>query len=222
MQTVRFRVNKEPWSWITHFAGFLASVAGCLYLVLWSGDDPAKAMTMAVYGSSLVLLFAASTAYHFFDLGEARNKWLQRVDHIGIFLLIAGSYAPPVVHLLDGWWRITILAVVAGLCALGSIGKIAWIDAPVWLSTAVYLAIGWFGLVPAYKMLPQLDVGSIACLGLGGLAYTLGAVVFVRERPDPWPQVFGHHEIWHLFVLVGAAGHFAFAVRMLEHPIPAF
>jgi hemolysin III len=218
----RFAVNKDPWSWITHFAGMLASIAGCLYLVLWSAEDPTKATAMAIYGGSLVLLFAASTAYHFFDLGHERNELLRRVDHLGIFLLIAGSYVPALVHLLDGTWRIATLATVATLCLIGAIAKMAWLDAPVWLSTAVYLAIGWFGVIPAFKMVPLLDWGSIACLGLGGLAYTLGAVVFVRERPDPWPDVFGHHEVWHLFVLAGAAGHFAFAVRMLEQPIPAF
>ena len=222
MDRPRLRINKDPLSWITHFGGFLAAVPGTAYLVISSVDDPAKLAAMGLYGGSLIVLFLASTAYHFFDIGERWNYELQRIDHIGIYLLIAGSYAPALVHLTDGWFRVAMLLVVGVLCVVGVVGKIVWMDAPVWLSTAIYLGIGWIGIIPAWHMWPQLTTWSAACLTLGGAAYTIGAVVFAREWPDPWPKVFGHHEIWHVLVLVGAAGHFLFAVSLLDVPVPAF
>lgn len=218
----KLRFNKDPVSWITHFAGFLAAVAGTAYLVGWSLDEPAKLTAMAIYGGSLIVLFLASTAYHFFDLGDRGNRELQRLDHIGIYFLIAGSYLPPVMHLLDGRFRIAMLVTVGVILVLGTVQKIVWMDAPVWLSTLIYLAFGWIGLVPAIASWSQMTWWGSACLVTGGAAYTVGAVVFTREWPDPWPRVFGHHEIWHVLVLVGAAGHFLFAATLLDVPVPAF
>lgn len=217
-----FRLNKDPVSWATHFAGFIAAIVGLVYLVVYTAHDAAKVTAMAIYGGSLVLLFLASSVYHFFDLGERRNGLLRRLDHVGIFLLIVGSYVPAVIHLLDGVWRIAILATVGTLSLAGAAFRCWWIDPPEWLGTGIYLAVGWIGLIPAWKMLPQLEPIAAACLVAGGLSYTVGAVVFAREWPDPWPNVFGHHEIWHLFVLAGAGGHFLFVCHLIAMPIPAF
>ena len=219
---LRLRLNKDPWSWITHFAGFLAAIAGTAYLVGWSLDEPAKLTAMALYGSSLIVLFLASTAYHFFDLGERGNRHLQRIDHIGIYVLIAGSYLPPVMHLLDGGFRIAMLVTVSVILVLGTIQKIVWMDAPEWLSTGIYLAFGWIGLIPAVAAWGEMTWWGACCLVTGGAAYTIGAIVFAREWPDPWPKVFGHHEIWHVLVLLGALGHFLFAATLLDVPVPAF
>ena len=219
---VRFKINKDPVSWATHFAGMVLAIFGLVLLVVHSAHDAAKVTAMAVYGTSLVVLFGASATYHFFDLGERGNRWLRRLDHAAIFFLIAGSYVPATMHLLDGAWRITILSVVAGLALAGIIFKIVWINCPDLLSTLLYLALGWVAIVPAWRMFPQLDVWALSCLIVGGLSYTLGAFVFVKEWPDPWPRVFGHHELWHLFVLVGAIGHFLFSWDMIGRPIPAF
>ncbi len=217
-----FRINKDPMSWATHFAGLLAAVAGTLYLVMWSIEDPTKAGVMGFYGATLISVFLASSAYHFFDFGERWNLELRRLDHIAIYLLIAGSYAPAVVHLLRGWHRVAVIGVIALLCAIGIGTKIFWMHAPEWISVSIYLGIAWLGVIPAVEMIPQLTAWSASCLVFGGGAYTVGAVVFAREWPDPWPQVFGHHEIWHVFVLVGALGHFLFAASLLDVPIPAF
>lgn len=219
---VRFKIFKDPVSWATHFAGMLAAVVGAAFLVHQAAGDTAKVVSVAIYGGSLVALFGASAVYHFFDLGTAGNRWLQRLDHAAIFFLIAGTWVPACMHLLDGTWRVAILWVVGSMAILGALFKVLWIDCPEWLGTAIYLAMGWMALIPAHQMLPRLDAGGLALLLLGGLAYTAGAVVFVRERPDPWPRVFGHHEIWHLFVLTGAAGHFGFVWRLLPMDVPAF
>ncbi len=217
-----FRINKDPVSWATHAAGLVAAVVALVYLLLHVGDNPAKFAAMAIYGGSLVVLFLASSVYHFFDLGPRRNGWLRRFDHVGIFLLIAGSYVPAVMHLLDGAWRVTILTVIGVFAVLGAAFRIWWIDPPEWLGTGIYLTMGWIGLIPASRMLPQLEFSSAALLVAGGLSYTVGAVVFAREWPDPWPRVFGHHEIWHLFVLAGATGHFFFVRDLLAMPVPGF
>ena len=217
-----FRINKDPVSWATHAAGFVAAVVGPVFLVVYSAHDPAKVTAMSIYGGSLVLLFGASTVYHFLDLGPKRNGLLRRFDHVGIFVLIAGTYVPVLIHLLEGGWRITLLSVVGTLALLGAGFRVWWIDPPPWLGMGIYLALGWIGLIPAYKIAPQLDLSSAGFLVAGGLSYTVGAAVFTKEWPDPWPKVFGHHEIWHLFVLAGAAGHFCFVWDLMAMPVPHF
>lgn len=211
---------KDPVSALTHFAGFLAAIVGLVMLVLASSHDSAKVTGMAIYGGTLVGLFLASSAYHFFDLGPRGNRWLRRIDHAAIFLLIGGSYVPPLLHLLEGGWRVGMLVAVATLALAGVIFKLLWIDAPEWLGTIVYLLLGWIVVVPAHLILPRLSGLELGLLLGGGLLYTGGAVVYFFERPDPWPAHFGHHEIWHLFVLAGATAHYFFMVALLNAPVP--
>lgn len=212
---------KDPWSAATHFAGFLAALVGLGVLVALSVGHPVKQAGMAVYGVTLALLFAASSAYHFFDLGPARNRWLRRLDHAAIFLLIAGTYVPMLLHLLDGAWRVGMLATMAALTALGVALKLVWLESPRWLSVGAYLAMGWVVVVPSYRIFPLLTPLQLGLLVAGGVVYTGGAVVYSLKRPDPWPGVFGHHEVWHLFVLLGAALHFGFTATLLGVPVPA-
>jgi hemolysin III len=218
----RIGILKDPVSASTHFAGFVAAIVGLVFLVVLSAHDGAKVVSMAVYGGGLVALFGASSVYHFFDLGVGGNRWLRRLDHSAIFLLIAGSYMPPFFHFLDGAWRIAMISVVGGIAVAGALLKLLWIDSPSWLGLSLYLFLGWVVVVPGYIILPQLSGTELSLLVFGGLAYTVGAVVYASKRPDPWPNVFGHHEVWHLFVLAGALGHFLFAWDLLDRPIPAF
>jgi hemolysin III len=213
---------KEPASAGTHFLGFLLAVAGLGHLAVVSAGQGAKTAGMWIYGLSLALLFLASSAYHFIDLGERGNRWLRRLDHGAIYLLVAGTYVPPLLHLLDGAWRIAMLSVVAGLAMAGVVFKLVWIDCPTWLSTLTYLVLGWIVVIPGPLLLPQLPAWPLLWLVAGGLAYSVGAAVYVLERPDPWPGRFGHHEVWHLFVLAGAAAHFVFTAWLLDVPAPPF
>ena len=205
----------------THFLGFLLAVAGLVFLVSTSTGG-VKVMGMAIYGSTLSLLFLASTLFHFIDLGERGNRWLQRFDHSAIYLLIAGTYVPPLLHMLDGSWRIGMLTAVGLLALAGVILKLVWIDCPGWLSTATYLVLGWIIIVPGPLILPQLPAWPLAWLITGGLAYTVGAFVYLFEKPDPWPKTLGHHEVWHVFVLAGAAAHFVFTAWLVNVTVPAF
>jgi hemolysin III len=218
---MRFR-PKEPMSAYTHLFGVIVSTVGLVFLLLYSTHSAAKVTGMAIYGGSLVALFLASTVYHLLDLGPRGNNWLRRFDHVCIFLLIAGTYVPALLHLLDGAWRISMLSVVGGLALLGVVFKLAWIGCPDWLGVSIYLLLGWVVVVPAWIMFPRLSVPLISCLALGGLAYSVGAAIYFFRRPDPWPEVFGFHEIWHIFVLAGAGAHFAFVWLLLDVPVPPF
>ena len=219
---VRFRIFKDPISSWTHFLGFLAAIVAATVLVWRAGHDGTKATSMAIYGGTLVTLFLASSLYHFLDIGKRGNRWLKRLDHAAIFLLIAGTYVPPLLHLLDGTWRIAILSLVVGFAAVGAILKLVWIDSPGWLGMTMYFGLSFVVVVPAHIILPQLSGGALAWLIGGGAAYTLGALVYARGWPDPWPGRFGHHEIWHLFVLVGASAHYAFTYTFVDRPFPPF
>lgn len=216
------RTFKDPVSAWTHFIGFLVACVAAVVLVMLSAHDGPKAMVMAVYGATLVGLFLASSLYHFFDLGERGNRWLRRLDHSAIFMLIAGTYLPFLLHHLDGTWRLTMVSVVCGVAITGVVVKVLWIESPAWLGMTLYLGMGWMAVIPGYKIFPQLSSEALVWGVVGGLAYTVGAGVFAVQRPDPWPGRFGHHEIWHLFVLVGAACHYGFMTTLLDAPLPPF
>jgi hemolysin III len=215
---VRFRIFKDPVSSWTHFIGFWLALAAAAALVWRVADDGPKVTGMAIYGGTLVTLFLASSLYHWLDIGERGNRWLRRLDHSAIFLLIAGTYVPPLLLLLDGTWRIAILSLVLGLASAGALLKMIWIDCPGWLGMALYFGLSAVVVVPAHKILPQLSGGALAWLVGGGVADTLGAVVYARAWPDPWLGRFGHHEIWHLFVLAGAGAHYAFTYTLVGLP----
>jgi len=209
---MKIGVLKEPVSSLTHLAGFFAAVVGLVLIVQAAANDAPKATAMAIYGTSLALLFFSSAVYHFFDLGPRGNRLLRHLDHASIFLLIAGSYVPPMLVLLGGTWRISMLVAVGTLAIMGIIAQLFWMNAPRGITTALYLAIGWIVVIPAPIILPQLGGLQLATLIGGGLAYSVGALVYALKWPDPYPPRFGFHEIWHLFVLAGAGAHFAFMV----------
>lgn len=215
---VKFRIFKDPVSSWTHFVGFWLALIGAAALVWRVAGDAPKTMGMAIYAGTLVMLFLASSLYHWFDIGEAGNRWLKRLDHSAIFFLIAGTYVPVLLLLLDGGWRVAMLGLVLGLAGAGALFKIFWIDCPTWIGLTLYFGLSSVVVIPAHKILPQLSGASLACLIGGGIAYTIGAVIYAKNWPDPWPGRFGHHEIWHLFVLAGAGAHYAFTCTLAGMP----
>jgi len=186
-------------------AAFVAAIAGGI-LVLLAPNARARAGAI-VYGISLVALFAVSAIYHRPTWSERVRLVLRRVDHSAIFLLIAGTYTP-FSFLLGRAGRVFLGIVWAG-ALFGIVLSIAWVRAPKFLVAAVCVLLGWAALplLPALKA--TLGTGAVVLLALGGVAYSLGALVYALRRPDPFPGVFGYHEVFHALVIVAAGFHFA-------------
>jgi hemolysin III len=208
---------REPVNAGTHLLGLLLAAAGTVAL-LRLAHGSSQVLAFGVYGASLILLYGASTLYHSLLLPEPRLRALRTLDHIAIYFLIAGTYTPVALVTLRGPWGWALLAAAWTVAAAGIPFKIWFLDAPVWLSTAIYLGMGYMALLALAPLAAVVSMSGLAWLAGGGLAYTAGAVIFAQQRPDPFPGIFGHHEIWHVLVLVGSACHFAF---MLFHVAPA-
>ncbi len=214
------RFNKDPWSWITHFAGGLVAIFGVAHLLSIAPDAGPKLPLMALYGASLILMFSTSTLYHFLDIGEARNQVLRKLDHCAIFLLIAGTWMPAAGHLMSGPMRTYTLLGGLAMALAGIAFKLVWIDAPRWLGTGVYVAMGWGAVIPTWHVMPLMTSTSIALLFGGGAFYSVGAIIYGTKKPDPWPGVFGFHEVWHVFVIGGALCHYLWVLGFAELPCP--
>jgi hemolysin III len=209
---MRFR---EPVNGVSHLLGLLLAGAGTL-LLLRIASSPQQVAGFSVYGASLILLYTASTLYHTLPLPERPLRVLRTLDHIAIYFLIAGTYTPIALVTLDGRLGLGLLVAVWLIALAGIPFKLFFLDAPVWLSTGSYLAMGYLALVALGPLVQATSISGVLWLVAGGVAYTVGAVIYSCRRPDPFPGRFGHHEIWHLLVLVGSACHFAF---MLYHVV---
>ena len=204
------RIFKDPISGLTHLASALAAVGGLIALWFLSPAEGQTRPSAVVYGFSLVLLFSASAAYHLIKTSPGRELWLRRLDHTAIFLLIAGTYTPVCISVLTGAWRWGLLITVWTLAVVGIIFKLFFIKAPRWISVALYVGMGWLGVVGVTQLWQALPGAALAWLLAGGLLYTGGAVVYGFKWPNFAPGVFGFHELWHLFVTAASVAHYIF------------
>lgn len=194
---------------VFHQWAFGASLAGGGWLVLEAESARAR-IAMAIYGLSVAALFGTSALYHRIDwrtLGARR--WMRRLDHTMIFVLIAGSYTPFALLVLHGTLGVVILIAVWSTALAGAVFKLLWIDAPGWLITGSYIAIGWIAVVALPELLDSLGIVAVGVLAVGGVTYSAGAMIYALKRPDPVPAVFGYHELFHLLVLIAAAFQYA-------------
>jgi hemolysin III len=205
---------REPFNTWSHLVGLLLAAAGTAAL-LGLADRRMERVAFAIYGGTLILLYGASTIYHAAHVTPGRLRALKTLDHIAIYFLIAGTYTPVSLLTLEHAWGWPLLGSVWAIAGVGIPFKIRYLDAPVWLSTLTYLAMGHLALLAAGPIVRQVGGGGMAWLAAGGVAYTVGAVIFTRERPDPLPGRFGFHGLWHLLVLTGSACHYAFMVLYL-------
>ncbi|MGH2542922.1 MAG: PAQR family membrane homeostasis protein TrhA [Ardenticatenaceae bacterium] len=201
----RFR---EPVSGFTHLAGALLGIVGLAWLVVLTWQEPAKMLSMIVYGVSLVLLYSASAALHLIDGSPRTFLWLKRFDHAAIYALIAGSYTPLCYNLLTGGWRWGLLGAVWALAVVGIVFKLFFLREAGHLSTLAYVGLGSLAVFGLPRWLHLAPPGALWLLIGGGALYLIGAFIFSIEKPNLHPH-FGFHEIWHLFVLGGSALHFA-------------
>jgi hemolysin III len=158
-----------------------------------------------VFAASVAAMLGASALYHRVTWSPSRRLWMRRVDHAGIYLLIAGTYTPVGLLVMEGTTRNVVLAVVWGGAAAAILLKFCWVGAPKWLSAVIGVALGWVGVVAMPQVWSHAGAAAVALLAAGGLAYTAGAVVYALKRPQLVPQVFGYHELFHALTLVAVA-----------------
>lgn len=171
-------------------------------------DSPAAYAGAAIFAASVVLLYATSAAYHVAPWPSRVRRVMMRIDHSMIFILIAGTYTPFCLVTLDLSWGLPVLAAVWSLAAAGVLVKSMFPDAPRVLGVALYLALGWSGVVAASQVITGLPARGLILLVAGGMLYSLGSVVYAMRRPDPFPRTFGYHEVFHALVVGGTAIHF--------------
>ncbi|TMA59080.1 MAG: hemolysin III [Deltaproteobacteria bacterium] len=196
------------------FFGFLVAAAG---LVLAAPSRRAVVAAM-VYGGSLVSLFGVSALFHRVTWSVSTRRWMGRLDHAMISVLIAGTFTPIGLLVLSGGRARLLLTVTWCGAFVGIALHVLWLDAPKWLSALLYVAVGWTGVLAAPELVAHVGWGAVALLGLGGLLYSAGAAVYALRRPDPVPAVFGYHEVFHAFVVAAAVTHFALvALYVIPH-----
>lgn len=200
---------REPVNGLTHLAGAAAAVV-VLAVLVWLALSHGKVrhlIAFSVFGLSLIALYTSSALYHLLPLSRRWIARLRRIDHMMIFVLIAGTYTPFCLIALTGGWRWGLLGTVWGLALGGMALKIRWMHAPGWLSTIFYVALGWIALIAAPTIVRALPPGALAWLIAGGVVYSLGALVYAFDWPTIRRGVFEAHELWHLFVIAGSGCH---------------
>lgn len=206
---------KEPVSCLTHLGGAVAAVFCTVALIYRASHMGAQyVVSFAVFGIAMVLLYTASAVYHMLKVPKRISRILQRIDHTMIFSLIAGTYTPACLIPLRGAWGWSILSVVWGMAAAGMIMKLFWLTAPRLISTVVYLIMGWTGIVAVVPLFRSLSTAAFIFMLLGGLSYTLGAIVYASKWPRLFPRHFSFHEVFHIFVLLGSMFHVLFMFEL--------
>ncbi|HYM16768.1 MAG TPA: hemolysin III family protein [Dehalococcoidia bacterium] len=192
---------------VLHLVAAGLAPVGLLVLLLIA-DSPARYVGAAVFASSLILLYATSATYHVGHWPQRARDMVMRADHATIFVFIAGTYTPFCLVTLGGAWGISMLSVVWTFAGLGALLKIIWPRAPRWLGVSLYLGLGWIGAIAAAPIISSLPVTALALLVTGGMLYTVGAIVYATRWPDPFPRMFGFHEVFHALVVAGTVLHF--------------
>jgi len=203
-----FKKLREPVNSLTHWAGAILALAGLVALLIVGWSTPAKIVSLLIYGLSLIAMFSASATYHMVKAKDKVLLTLRKIDHSAIYLLIAGTYTPFCVNAFEGFWKWGLLSIVWSLAAIGIIVKVFYIKAPRWLNAGIYVAMGWLCVGAAGQMLAALPVWVFTWLIIGGVVYTLGAVVYSTKIFNFKPGIFGFHEVWHIFVMLAAAAHY--------------
>jgi hemolysin III len=197
---------RDPISGLTHCIGIILSVIGTIVLLI-RNEGPFTiyhTISFLIFGISMILLYTISTLYHWLPLSEKNLIIVRKIDHIMIFVFIAASYTPVCLITLRESWGLIILIIVWGLTLAGFFLKLFWIHAPRFLYTSIYLLMGWIiiaAILPLSELMPSQ---GLLWLALGGIFYSTGAVIYAIKKPDPLPNVFGFHEIFHLFIMAGS------------------
>ena len=203
---------KEPGSAITHFIGMLMAIFAAVPLLIKAAHEPSRIyiISLAIYAASLILLYAASTTYHTFDISQKVNTVLKKIDHMMISVLIAGSYTPVCLIVLKGKTGIILLSIVWAIAIAGILIKAFWVYCPKWVSSVLYIGMGWTCVLAFTQILNNMSPAAFGWLLAGGIIYTVGGIIYALKPPifNSRHKNFGSHEIFHLFVMGGSACHF--------------
>jgi hemolysin III len=191
-----------------------AAIAGLVLLVLLA-ESPRAYVGGAIFAASLILLYLTSATYHTITWGSRMRGVLKRLDHSMIFVLIGGTYTPFCLLVLNDAWGISMLSVIWGVAAAGIMLKVIWPGAPRWLGVILYASAGWMAVVATVPLAEWFAFGPLALLVAGGVLYTVGGVIYALRRPDPFPRVFGYHEVFHLLVIAGSVLHYTLVAAYL-------
>lgn len=189
--------------WLHAFAAGGALIA-TIGMLIATYHDPARFIALLIFGLSMIVLFAVSSVYHIGSWQGRTRTILRAFDHANIFLLIAGTYTPICVIVLQGPLRTIVLAVIWILALAGVGSSVLTLRIPRWALAGLYLGMGWIALVPTPSLVNALPLTPIALFAAGGIAYTIGAVIYAFRRPNPWPRFIGFHEIFHAFTIIGS------------------
>ena len=206
---------RPKWRGRIHLWAFWLTIPAVLVL-LGMADPLGARIGVVIFGTSLAALYGCSAAYHRLARTERAQRIMRRLDHSMIFILIAGTYTPVCLVALPSSWAIPMLSVVWGLTVLGVATKVWGTDWILKISNTLYIVLGWVGIVALPVLLRTVRPAAIAFMVIGGLLYTVGAVLFYLRQPDPNPAVFGYHEVWHSFTVLAGASHFAMVALIIR------
>jgi hemolysin III len=199
---------REPVNSLTHWGGAILALAGLIALLIVGWGTPAKIVSLIIYGVSLIFLFSASATYHMVRAKDKVLEIFRKIDHAAIYFLIAGTYTPFCINAFTGFWKWGMLITIWSLAIIGIGVKVFIIRVPRWLNAGIYLAMGWLCVGASGQLLAALPAWVLTWLIIGGVIYTLGAIVYITKIFNFVPGVFGFHEVWHIFVLLAAAAHY--------------
>lgn len=208
---------KDPFSGFSHLAGALLSIAGLCLLVRYALKNGTvwHIVSFSIFGASLILLYTASSIYHLLVVSEKGTRILRKIDHMMIYVLIAGTYTPVCLIPLRGGWGWSILISIWGIAMVGIILKVLWFNAPRWLYTLFYLLMGWLIVIAFIPLVRTMPTAAMLWLIAGGLLYTAGAIIYGTKWPKLKSKVFGFHDVFHIFVLYGSFCHFWMMFRYI-------
>ena len=206
---------REPVSGFTHLGAAIMSVVGTVFLIIYavSLGTPLHIVGYSIFGASLILLYTASSLYHLLHVSPKAIKILRKIDHMMIYVLIAGTYTPICLVTLKGAFGLGLLIAIWFLAILGMVLKLVWFSAPRWLYTAFYLIMGWLVVVAIFPLYRAIPPTGMRLLVAGGMSYTIGAVLYATKWPFRESKIFGFHEIFHIFIIIGSIFHYFFILK---------
>jgi hemolysin III len=204
------RSISEPVSGVTHLIAAILAAVGLVLLISKSIDPvkPLHIITFSIFGVGMILVYTSSTIYHLLPLSEKGIRRLQKIDHKMIYVFIAATYTPVCLIALKGAWGWGLFITIWSLALLGILLKLFWFHLPKWVSTLLYILMGWVALAAIYPISKALQPWALVWLFSGGVFYTVGALIYLKEKPNPWPNFLGSHEIFHIFTMLGSFSHF--------------